>query len=78
MKGIPLELAQHIIELDTSIPLACQAKVYVQPQLCYSCQTRYWQIISSKIHSTSRGGYMVITYNGSTKIEWKTENLCRF
>jgi len=39
MKGIPPNLAQHIIELDTSIPPACQAKIYVQLQLCYNCQT---------------------------------------
>ncbi len=35
-------------------------------------------LISSRIHSTSKGGYMVITHNGSTQKEWKIENLCGF
>jgi hypothetical protein len=31
LKGIPLELAQHHVELDTSIPLAHQAKYRLNP-----------------------------------------------
>ncbi len=31
LKGIPLELAQHRIELDTTIPLAHQAKYRLNP-----------------------------------------------
>jgi len=31
LKGIPSELAQHIIELDTSIPLAHQARYKLNP-----------------------------------------------
>jgi len=31
LKGIPLELAQHKIELDTSIPLAHQARYILNP-----------------------------------------------
>jgi hypothetical protein len=31
LKGIPLELAQHKIELDTTIPLAHQARYRLNP-----------------------------------------------
>ncbi len=31
LKGIPLELTQHIIELDTTIPLAHQARYRLNP-----------------------------------------------
>jgi hypothetical protein len=31
LKGIPLELAQHWIELDTTIPLAHHAKYRLNP-----------------------------------------------
>jgi len=31
LKGIPPKLAQHIIELDTSIPLAHQARYKLNP-----------------------------------------------
>jgi hypothetical protein len=31
LKCIPLELAQHIIECDTSIPPTHQSKVYIEP-----------------------------------------------
>jgi hypothetical protein len=31
LKGIPLKLTQHIIELDTTIPLAHQAKYRLNP-----------------------------------------------
>ncbi len=31
LKSIPLELAQHKIELGTSIPLAHQSKVQIEP-----------------------------------------------
>jgi hypothetical protein len=31
LKGIPLELAQHRIELDTTIPLAHQARYILNP-----------------------------------------------
>jgi hypothetical protein len=37
LKGIPLELAQHEIELDTTIPLAHQAREYginLNPEKC--------------------------------------------
>ncbi len=40
LKGIPLELAQHIIELDTTIPLAHQAR-YIKSKLCYNNEIRY-------------------------------------
>jgi hypothetical protein len=36
LKGIPLELAQHKIELDTVIPLAHQAMLQIKSKLCYS------------------------------------------
>ncbi len=32
MKGIPLGLAQHIIELDSTIPLAHQARYRLNPK----------------------------------------------
>jgi hypothetical protein len=34
--------------------------------------------ISNKIHSTGRSGYLVITYSGSAKEEWKIENCVDF
>jgi hypothetical protein len=66
LKSIPLELVQHIIELDTSIPLAHHARYILNPNYVRTYQIGYGQTISNMFHSISRGGYMVITYNGST------------
>jgi hypothetical protein len=41
LKGIQQELAQHKIELDTTIPLPHQARYRLKPKLCYNNQTRY-------------------------------------
>jgi len=41
LKGIAPELAQHIIELNTSYHTNTSSKVQIKPQLCYSYQTKY-------------------------------------
>jgi hypothetical protein len=70
LKGIPPELAQHKIELDTIIPLAHHARYRLNLNLCYSSQTRYRQVVSSWIYSIYRGSYMVVTHSSSTQEKW--------
>jgi predicted transcriptional regulator len=41
LKGIPLELAQHIIELDNYYTIDTSCQVQIKSELWYNGQTRY-------------------------------------
>jgi predicted transcriptional regulator len=66
LKGIPLELAQHIIELNTSIPPSHQARYKMNPNYVATIKHDINKLLATRFIQTSRGGCMVITYSGST------------
>jgi hypothetical protein len=77
LKGIPLELVRHKIELDITIPLAHHAK-YRLIQIPNYVVTVKHDIVSNKFYTTCGRGYMVVINYGSAKEEWEVQNLCRF
>ncbi len=74
LKGKILELVQHIIELDISIPPTHQTRYNLNPNYA----TTIKQDIDNVIHLTNRRGYMVVTPSGSALKEWTFENMCGF
>ncbi len=76
LKGIPPKLAQHCIELDTSIPPTHQVKYIMNPNYVVTIRQDR-QIVSTKIYPACRKSQLVIINCGSTQEEWKIQNLCR-
>jgi hypothetical protein len=66
LKGIPLELAQHKIELDTTIPLAHQARYKLNPNHATIIKQDLYKLLIV-ICSICRGGYMVVTHSSNTQ-----------
>jgi hypothetical protein len=65
LKNIPLELVQHGIKLDISIPLAHQTRYRLNLNYVVAIKQDMDKLFNNWIHSTNRRRYMVITHNGS-------------
>ncbi len=75
LKNIPLELAQHKIELDT--PSTHHVKYVLNPNYVATIKHDIDKLCI-KFHTTFGRGYMAITNCGITKEKWEAQNLCGF
>jgi hypothetical protein len=69
-------LAQHRIELDTSIPLPHQARYRLNPNYVAIVKQNIDKLLAAIFFQPV--GYMVITHSASAHEEWQIENLCGF
>ncbi len=67
LKGIPLELTQHIIELDIIIPLTHQAMYILNPNYVIVMKQDIDKLLVVRIY---RRSYMVVTHSNSTQEKW--------
>jgi len=77
-KGIPLKLAQHRIELDTTIPSAHQAKYKINPNYATIIKQDIDKLLATRFIEFGRQNYMVVTHSMSTPKKWQAKNLYRF
>ncbi len=78
LKGIPLELAQQKIELDTTIPSAHQTKYKLNPNYATTIKQNIDKLLAIGFIEYVEETTWLFTHNNNTKKKWQVKNLYRF
>ncbi len=76
LKGIPFNVAQHWIELDTSIPLAHQARYRLNPNYATIVKQDIDKLLTASFIKPFEEATWLSPIVVLPKKKWETKNLC--